>query len=1044
MKKIGFSKLIVLLLLLALAATVFVACNKQSDENLPTISFKVEVDGETVDSVEEWTKYTGFSVSADGLTLTQELRSFSPTLVAGNALGWDTNRLAAEAVTYDFYSYISTTKGSGFKLFSDEAMTKVVAYTSTTYDLEGSAVISASPVEITENQHEFWMRVYMLGDMSLSTIYHIVFNRTPYTVTYNTGGDPEIAAVTAYYYDLIKLPNPEKSGYAFDAWYSDAGFSTLFTGKVVQSNVTVYARFVTTSNALGFSYITSGGNAVITGLSGENAATTEVTVPETLDGKTVSAIAPYAFANASLTKITLGANNVSVGANAFSGDSALTIEFDSSYTYYTTNAEWAQWAYLFRGAEPQTGDASGLHYVTVGTNAVVTGVDSSLTSVTVPATLGNAAVVAISEFAFKNNSTLTSLTLSSELSEAAALRLQLGAFDGTNFAIFASHAFRTMSNWADYSARIWDGSETSATVVTTNGEISLSLKLQANSDNTAVSASLLGITVAEGASSTVLDLSDLEYELVAGTSLPVDFTTVGEGALRGNTYITSVVFPSYSVLNVGANAFRGCTALTTVTNAQYGSVGESAFRDSAVAGNVAYIGTNIPAYAFAGSKITGISAKNVQNVGAHAFDGSSVGSAQFADLVCLGDYAFANSAVTSFNVIDKLVYIGAHAFENVSRLTSVAFGDSLVSVGGYAFAGTSVSEVNIGENLFVIGEHAFDSVTTLTKVTVADNAKLSVLGDYAFNGCTKVAGFPIKNCSALVSIGKYAFYNLGSAATVSSVAMLLSNTVVSIGDYAFYGNSYFTSLKIFGKGAGSLTEIGAYSFMGTKLSGELVLPAAVSTIGNYAFSGLAFSSLTFAADDKLTSIGAGAFQSNNIANALVFPSSLETIGSNAFYGNAIPSVTFGSRFSSLGNNVFSGCTKLSSVVFPEDSALMSIGSYAFKSCSSLEIFTISANVKNIGTGAFYSCKNLYELHVKAKIPPKLGSNVFALSGFADNVYDEQFNGNKVKRVYVPAGSNALTTPYVNSYRCPTAANTPEYSSQMDGWKELASYIYVEQ
>jgi hypothetical protein len=98
-------------------------------------------------------------------------------------------------------------------------------------------------------------------------------------------------------------------------------------------------------------------------------------------------------------------------------------------------------------------------------------------------------------------------------------------------------------------------------------------------------------------------------------------------------------------------------------------------------------------------------------------------------------------------------------------------------------------------------------------------------------------------------------------------------------------------------------------------------------------------------------------------------------------------VTFGTNITSIGNNVFAGCTSLISITIP--SGVTSIGNYDFSGCTDLTNVTIGTNVANIGNSAFYSCTSLTDVTIPNSVT-NIGMQAFETCTSLSSIY---FNGN---------------------------------------------------
>ena len=208
----------------------------------------------------------------------------------------------------------------------------------------------------------------------------------------------------------------------------------------------------------------------------------------------------------------------------------------------------------------------------------------------------------------------------------------------------------------------------------------------------------------------------------------VTVTTIGTDAFLGLN-ITSVTIPD-SVTEIGANAFAGCTNLTSVT---YGGdwsnltiqSGNPAVQDAAneqlfdfefTPDNTAVIVTN---YKYKGT----------------AADVTIPSRYKGKPVTVIDPAAFHNnSAVTSVTIPDSVTAISDYAFGFCSQLTNISIPNSVTFIGFSAFNScTSLKSITLPSSLSTIQSSAFYNCGNLKTIRIP--VSVTFIGNYAFAGC---------------------------------------------------------------------------------------------------------------------------------------------------------------------------------------------------------------------------------------------------------------------------------------------------------------------
>ena len=205
-----------------------------------------------------------------------------------------------------------------------------------------------------------------------------------------------------------------------------------------------------------------------------------------------------------------------------------------------------------------------------------------------------------------------------------------------------------------------------------------------------------------------------------------------------------------------------------------------------------------------------------------------------------------------------------------------------------------------------------------------------------------------------------------ACSTAVTGEIIIPNSVVSIGEYAFRDCKSLSSVTI----PNSVTSIGDRAFWECSALTSVVIPNSVTSIGASAFSSC--SSLTSVHITDLAAWFGISFRGNaanplyyahnlylkgELIKELVIPNSVTNIGQYAFEGcSSLTSITIHNSVISIGRNAFSYCSGLMSVTIPN--SVTSIGKDAFYRCSSLTSITIPNSVTSIGDYTFAECESL--------------------------------------------------------------------------------------
>ena len=227
-------------------------------------------------------------------------------------------------------------------------------------------------------------------------------------------------------------------------------------------------------------------------------------------------------------------------------------------------------------------------------------------------------------------------------------------------------------------------------------------------------------------------------------------------------------------------------------------------------------------------------------------------------------------------------------------------------------------------------------------------------GWYTDSGCTNA--FDFTQTKVTLTLTLYAKWILSSVEKNGVQYTLVNNYGVS--EYQIIGCSADTvKLILLAEIEGiPVTRITDNAFSNkSKLTGDLVIPDSVTSIGVYAFNGCKGFNGTLTVGNKVESIGEWAFN-----------------WCTGFTGN----LTIGNNVNTIKDFTFSGCKGFTGDLTIPDS-VTSIGTQAFFECSSFSgKLTIGKAVTDIGSMAFYYCEGFTSLVFVSEQRPTIGSLAF--------------------------------------------------------------------
>ncbi len=678
------------------------------------------------------------------------------------------------------------------------------------------------------------------------------------------------------------------------------------------TNVTVTNNAKTASDLFTYT-LDSDNNATITGYTGTS---TDISIPSTIDGYTVTSLAKEAFNNCGLTSVSLPASITSMGDRPFVNNKYLqyiTVDKDNTVYHSENNC-------LIETATK---------VLIAGTNNSVIPFDGSVTSIKNHAFydleyLANinipSSITSIGRYSFYSCANLAHVYYEASSADGVTIDSTAG-----KILTATSHYDACMGDGVNHAHSYTDDCDAICNnCLKTTREIAPSLLF----DYTKAS----GKVTIDKYKGTVLDV------VIPSTIEGYPVTAIGAEAFKnGNNAVTSVVIPD-SVVSIGYRAINSCENLTSVT------IGKGL--------------TSIGDQAFAGAKHLESINVDEDNTTFHVSGGCLIETA--TKVLILGT---TDAVIPSDGSVTN---IKNHAFYNNRDITSIVIPDTVTKIQRYAFCSCrALATVVLPSSVTTIEVNAFGDCRALTNVYYegSSRSEITTLNVDTANGysntqyftndslCTWNYGSCMKSSSHAHSFTDSSDADCNNCLkTINEVAADLlftyteTDTAVTIETYIGKTANVTIPSTINGK---PVTAIAASAFSGNKIITGISIPSSVTSIGEKAFSGIQHLATISVEEGNSTYHSSGNCLIETTTKLLVAGTSNSVIPSDGSVTN-------------IKNHAFFDNRDIKSIVIPD--SVTKIQRYAFCSCRALATIVLPSSVTTIEVNAFGDCRDLTNVY----------------------------------------------------------------------------------
>ena len=522
--------------------------------------------------------------------------------------------------------------------------------------------------------------------------------------------------------------------------------------------------------------------------------------------------------------------------------------------------------------------------------------------------------------------------------------------------------------------------------------------------------------------------------------------TIGDYAFNGNSAQKDLLIP-YTVTKIGNHAFSSLETVTfeeNITGLEI-ELDHLAFGDRVTRMNLNRQFTYNPSEAYASKGLFGDNSELTEvyffrrefvipdNTFRNCHNLKIIGFSNNANLKTVGNGAFANCNSLFLDPIDmtKVRYIGSEAFVNcLGEGKSLSFSSDMSSIKDRAFKGCHFAgTLEIPSNITNVGEEALvGNDFTTVNIAVADEA-LTIASDALDKNS-------ISNFSCNRQIKTSALLQ----GSTSLTKVTLGGKITEIPEYGFSGCSKLSDFSF--QEATKLSKIGQFAFEDCgALKGKLTIPASVTEIGQYAYDGTSYTSISLPTGSKEIALKEYCFGTPSKSKCVSFDCNRPLVNDDdANFGlfenhQALRNIYLGPKVESLMNSMFLGCTNVTGTLSIQP--IPSVSFYDYLGCGFTDVTINDPSVFEEEYSASRSVGNTFLPKVERLI---FGSNVTEIPDFA-------FCGSQELRyVMIPTSVKSIgehafdNCPKLESFINLSEAETDEYHRWLTQYLEY-DYLY---